>query len=253
MEILADALALLSDAVNKAVILIKAEIDATVATIKADLTALDARILDTMTNAVLPFREELNATMADIKANVSGLDKAVDTLTNKVSSSYGHITMDDKTAAPAMCLDILEARIMTQQPTDLPGAFPHGTTPSRSPAVLAADNPVDAQPADIMANSRVAYATLHERHAAGAAFGSHTPSAPTPPDQRVTPYPPSRCPPPLHQTTIPESFGRGAGPNEATPEPPGCGAGPNPTGEDTSMVLGGAIVSPCHIDRAMHA
>jgi hypothetical protein len=185
-EILADASALLSNAVNKAVIPFKEEIDATMANIKADVTALDVQILDTVTKAVLPFREELKATVADIKVEVSGLDEAtttaisniatletkvlevVDTLTNKISSSYGHITktalplLDDKTAALATRLDILEARIMTQQPTDLSrpssfittGALPPATTPSRSPAVLAADNPVDAQPVDVMANSR---------------------------------------------------------------------------------------------------
>ena len=145
----------------------KEEINATVANIKANVTALDVRILDTVTKAVLPFREELKATMADIKAEVSGLDKAattaisniatletkvseaVNTLTNKISSLYGHITnitlplLDDKTAALATRLDVLEAHIITQQPTDLlrpspsitTRAPPPATTPSRSPAV----------------------------------------------------------------------------------------------------------------------
>ncbi len=200
------------------------------ANIKANVTALDVRILDTVTKAVLPFREELKATMADIKAEVSGLDEAatmaisniatletkvseaVNTLTNKISSLYGHITkttlpsLDDKMAALARRLDALEARIMTQQPTDLlrlslsimTGALPPATMPSRSPAVLAADNPVDAQSADIMVNSRAAYATLHEKNAAGAAFRSPTPSAPSQSNRRVTPYPPLQCPPPLY-------------------------------------------------------
>ncbi len=56
-EILADTSALLSNTVNKAVIPFKEEIYATVANIKANVTALDVRILDTVTKAVLPFEE----------------------------------------------------------------------------------------------------------------------------------------------------------------------------------------------------
>ncbi len=283
--ILADALALLSVVVNKAVIPFKEEIDATMANIKAEVSSLDVRILEAVTKALLPFREELKATMARIKAEVSSLDEAattaisniatletkvselVDTLTNKISSSYGHITkttlssLDDKTAALAMRLNVLEACIMTQQPTDLlrpspsitTGAPPPATMPSQSPAVLAADNPVDAQPANVMANSRAAYATLHERNAAGAALRSPAPSTPAQSNQQVTPYPPSRRPPPLCQTTIPETLDHDAGSNETTiPETLGCGAGPRATGEDASMVVGGAIVSPCYSNRAMH-
>jgi hypothetical protein len=170
--------------------------------------------------------------------------------------------LDDKTVALATPLDVLEARIMTQQPTDLSrpspsirtGAPPPAMTPSRSPAVLVADNPVDAQPADVMTNSCVAYATLHERNAAGAAFRSPTPSAPAQSNQRVTLYPPlQRPPPPLRQTTITETIGRSADPNMTTPETLACGAGPSATGEDAFMVVGGPIVSPCHSNRAMHA
>ncbi len=217
--IFADALALLSDTVNKAIIPFKEEIDATVANIKAEVSGLDVQILVAVNKAVLPFKEELKATVADIKAEISGLDEdattaisniatletkvseVVDILTNKISSSYGHITkttlpsLDDKTAALAMCLDALEAHIMAQQPplltpTNLLGPSPSLTTGAPPPvtmpawgdprpAVLEVNNPVDAQPANIMVNTCAAYAAFHERNAAGAAFRSPAPFAPT--------------------------------------------------------------------------
>jgi hypothetical protein len=109
----------------------------------------------------------------------------VDTLTYKYSSSYGHITkttlpsLDDKMAALATRLDILEARIMAQPPTSpetsppnlmgpspsiMTGATPPALTmahdPGPCPAVLEVDNPGDTQPTNVMANTRVAYAAF---------------------------------------------------------------------------------------------
>ncbi len=74
------------------------------ADIKAEVSGLDVRITTTISN------------IASLDTKVSGM---VDTLTNKFSSSYGHITkttlpsLDNKTAALATRLDVLEARIMT--------------------------------------------------------------------------------------------------------------------------------------------
>ncbi len=242
-------MALLSDAVNKAINPFKEEIKATVADIKAEVSGLDARITTSISN------------IASLDTKVLGM---VDTLTNKYSSSYGHITkttlpsLDDKTAALATQLDILEARIMAQPPTspetsppDLTGPSPSimtGATPSATttdhdpgpcPVVLEVDNPGNTQPTNVMANTLVAYAAFREQNSDGATCQSPASSAHAQSGRPVTPYPSSRRPPPLRQTTIPKTLG--------------WSAGLNATGEDAATVVGGPIVSPCHSNRAMHA
>ncbi len=217
------------------------------ADIKAEVSGLDARITTSISN------------IASLDTKVSGM---VDTLTNKYSSSYGHITkttlpsLDNKMAALATRLDIHEAHIMAQPPTSPETSPPNSTGPSPSimtgatppammmahdpspcPAVLEVDNPGNTQPTNIMAKTCVAYATFRERNSDGAACRSPAPSAHTQSGHPVTPYPSSWRPPPLHQTTIPETLG--------------CSAGLNATVEDAATVVGGPIVSPCHSDWAM--
>ena len=113
-------------------------------------------------------------------------------------------------------------------------------------------------PNDIMATSVRAYNAFWNRHLDSNVGPCHSPSPTAPPGapcgNPVTPTPglPSRHPPYLGQTNIPESPGYDPTHERDGDDPAPFGCGSSHHAPSGCIVLG-PIVSPCHSDRAMHA
>ena len=195
-----------------------------------------------------------------VDASIKAIEKKVDALH---SSSYGHIT---KTTLPefARRLDALKARARPSTPPPADKIDPSDDVTNKTAGVALGEN--DDDNVDVTTRTRQAWAATRARNGV-----DPNPSGPTtagPPrasytapagsgrgflrNPVVSPYRPSapsfREHTPLRQTTIPETM-RGPRLGSRSTTPPAHVT----TAEHHPRVVGGAIISPRHSDRAIHA